>query len=130
MCGYMISCPFLRSSVSALEMQYATETAIKAHHSRLKAATAVANQTASCLASNPTILTAIKTTHTATNMLTNNIMTNSTSCYSSHNSCGAIGNSHVGQKRRSKCKVGQASSSTLTFPTSYSSTKVTESSTV
>lgn len=97
-----------RSSVSALEMQYATETAIKAHNSRLKAA--AANQIVSGLS--PTAATISTTSPSpSTGSLTVSCSTNCTNLPGhSHMTSGNLG--LTGQKRKQRSRAIRSSSNT------------------
>ena len=109
--------PYYRSSVSALEMQYATETAIKAHNSRLKAAAAAANQL--LITSVSTTITTVALSSSLTTASTSSCTTASSSVDTSSNHSN--GNSGlVSQKRRQRSRNQNIYSST-TSPVQSSS---------
>ena len=110
-----------RSSVSALEMQYATETAIKAHNSRLKAAAAAANHLLIPSVSTTVTTVALNTSCTSTSTTNSYTIASSSSDTPNHSN----GNSGpVIQKRRQRSRIQNICGSTTSPVHSSCSSKI------
>lgn len=119
-CRSLATLLFCRSSASALEMQYATETAIKAHNSRLKAAAAAAAANQLLISSVSTAMTTVALSTSFTTASTSSCTTVSSADTPFNPSNGNSG--LVGQKRRQRSRNQNFYSST-TSPV-HSSSKV------